>query len=132
TVVVKNIKTVEYRFQPVGEESFFFGYQFVVKFLNAEGFTIEQSFPIEDLSTVIVDFDLNDLLRDSVVRLRVNTAQGERAMIRTTGSPAAFKAEVIDVAIPALANMSVDVKVDTLEHPANPAVHASYPIKGKV
>src|SRR6266545_4927474 len=34
TVVVKNIKTTEYRFSPVGDESFFFGYQFIVTFVN--------------------------------------------------------------------------------------------------
>jgi hypothetical protein len=131
-VVVPNIKTVEYRFQPVGNAAFFFGYQFVVEFRNTDGFTIQQSYPIDGLNTVIVDFDLNELLQNSSVRLRVHTAQGERAKIRTAGSTTEFKDDVIDVAVTDLANMTIDVEVDTLELAENPTIHLMYPIKGKV
>src|SRR5262245_51581518 len=55
TVIVKNIKTIEYLFKPVGEEKFFFGYQLIVTSMNGEGFTIEQSYPIEDTRVVMVD-----------------------------------------------------------------------------
>lgn len=132
TVVVKNIKTVEYRFRPVGDESFFFGYQFIVQFSNTDGFTIEQSYPIDGLNAVIVDFDLNEVLKDTSVRLRVHTAQGERAKIRTTGSTAAFKDEVVEVAVAALANMSIDAEVERLDHAPNPALNVTYAIKGKI
>lgn len=129
---MKNIKTVEYRFQPVGDEAFFFGNQFVVQFWNTDGFTIEQSYPIDDLNTVIVDFDLNELLKDSFVRLRVHTAQGKRTKIRTAGTAAELKDEVIDVPVAALANLTIDMEVERLDHPANPSIHVPYPIKGKV
>jgi hypothetical protein len=131
-VVVRNIKTVQYRFEPVGDERFFFGYQFIVTFVNRDGFAIEQSYPIETLRTLIVDYDLNDLLKDSVIGLHVNTAQGKRTTIRLRPDINTLTAEVIEVAIAALGNATIDVKVDELRHNANPDVTAAYPIKGKV
>jgi murein DD-endopeptidase MepM/ murein hydrolase activator NlpD len=130
TVVVKNIKTVEYRFRPVGDEAFFFGYQFVITFEDKDGFTIEQSYPIEDEHIVVVDYDLNELPQNGVVFMRVNSAQGQRAGIRASAS-AEFKSE-IDVPVPKLANQSIDVEVEKLEHAPNPDVTETYPIKGKV
>ncbi|MFZ2157566.1 MAG: hypothetical protein WAV72_15795, partial [Bradyrhizobium sp.] len=131
-VVVKNIKTVAYRFNPVGDEAFFFGYQFVVTTLNKDGFAIEQSFPIEYPNVVIVDFDLNDLFTGSVVTLRVNTAQGQRAKLRLGGNTAPLNDETIEVTISSLNNRTIDVEVEKLEHAANPPISATYPIKGKV
>src|SRR5437763_585015 len=46
TVVVKNIKTTEYRFAPIGDPFFFFGYQFIVTMVNHDGFSVEESYPI--------------------------------------------------------------------------------------
>jgi len=132
TVVVKNIKTVEYRFNPVGDAAYFFGYQFIVSFRNTGNFTIEQSFPIDEINTVVVDYDLNELLKNSVVELRIHTAQGDRAKIRTTNAAGAFKEDVLNVAVSDLSNMTIDVQVETLKHAANPDNTASYPIKGKV
>lgn len=130
--VVKNIKTVEYRLVPVGDKSSFFGYQLVVTLLSRDGFTFEQSFPIEDLNTVIVDFDLNSLKPGSVVTLRVNTAQGKRARIHFQIAEGVPKEEVLVVAVAALSNATIDVAVDKLVHVGNPSISPSYPIKGKV
>lgn len=132
TVVVKNIKTIEYRFAPVGDEAFFFGYQFIVTFRNGDGFTVEQSYPIEDSDTVIVDYDLNELLEGSTITLRVNTAQGSRAKLRLSGSNAALEKETIAFGIVELRNQTIDVEVDRVEHLANPEVTASYPVRGRV
>ena len=130
TVVVKNIKTTEYRFTPVGDESFFFGYQFIVTFVNRDGFSIEESYPIEDLDTVIVDYDLNNLKTNSVVTLRVNTSQGKHARIRLSSSD--LNDDLIQIPIPQLGNATIEVEVDELQLPGNPSVTAAYPIKGKL
>lgn len=131
-VVVKNIKTVEYRFMPIGDRAFFYGYQLIVATTNADGFRIEQSYPIEDTNTVIVDFDLNDILKDSVIALRVNTAQGEHASIRLSSTNAELSDAPIDVTASSLRNQTIDVQVERPVHPDNPDVSATYPIRGKV
>jgi hypothetical protein len=65
TEVVKNLKRIEYTFKPKGEERYFFGYQLLVTFKNKDDFSIQQSYPIEDIRRVIVDFDLNNLFEGS-------------------------------------------------------------------
>lgn len=131
-VVVKNIKTVQYRFNPVGNEDSFFGYQFVVTFANRDGFRIEQSYPIEDTRTIVVDYDLNELAERGVVMLRVDTPQGRPARIRTAGAGGAFKVDLLEVAVSDLANATLDVEVEKIAPAENPDVNATYPIKGKV
>jgi len=132
TVVVKNIKTTEYRFSPIGDAAFFFGYQFIVMFLNRDGFSIEESYPIEDLNTVLVDYNLNDLKPNSVVTLRVNTAQGKHAKLRLGSSGTDLNDDFLEISIPQLGNATIEVGVDELELPVNPSVGATYPIKGKL
>lgn len=132
TVVVKNIKTIEYTFKPIGEEKFFFGYQLIVTYTNKEGFTIEQSYPIEDTRVVIVDFDLNDLLDKSKISLRVKSAQGKDARIAPGEGNNAPKEDIIEVNIPDLANATINVGVDALAQLPNPPVKGSYQIKGKL
>lgn len=129
TVVVPNIRTVEYTFRPVGEEKFFFGYQFLVTFVKADGFTVEQSYPIEDTRTVIVDYDLNDLQERSVIALHVKSAQGKRVRV---GLGAELNGEYVEVKSSALGNAVISVEVEPLDLPQNPAVNASYRIKGKL
>ncbi len=132
TVVVKNIKTVEYSFKPIGDENFFFGYQLLVLFVNADGFSVEQSYPIEDTRRVIVDLDLNDLLDRSKVTLRVNSAQGSHARIALTAANVAPTDEIIEIPISALANAEIDVEVTAVAQLPNPPIKASYQIKGKL
>src|SRR5204863_5103222 len=131
TVVVKNIKTTEYRFAPIGDPFFFFGYQFIVTMVNHDGFSVEESYPIEDLNTVIVDYDLNDLKPGSIVTLRVNTAQGKHAKLRLSATDNDLNDD-LEIPISQLGNATIEVRVDGLELPANPSVGASYPIKGKL
>jgi hypothetical protein len=132
-VVVNNLKTIEYRFNPVGEERYFFGYQLIVSYLNKRRFTIEQSYPIEDTKVVIVDLDLNDLLDNSKVSLQVKSAQGKYAQIDlNSGSTAPKKDEIIEIAIASLANATLNVVVDALAQLPNPPIQGSYQIKGKL
>ena len=139
TVVVENLKTIEYTFNPIGEEKFFFGYQLILTFINRNGFTVEQAYPIEDPRTVIVDLDLNDLfgldlndpLDTTKITLRVKSAQGKRAQIALAGG-APPSNEVIEIRIPALANTTIDVVVDALAQQPNPPIKGSYQIKGKL
>ena len=132
TVVVKNIKTIEYTFKPIGEEKFFFGYQLIVTYTNRESFTIEQSYPIEDTRAVIVDLDLNDLLDNSKVSIQVKSAQGKHARIALNAGNNEPKEDLIEVDIPALANATINVGVDALAHLPNPPIKGSYQIKGKL
>ena len=131
-VVVKNIKTIEYRFSAIGDESFFFGYQFIVMVINRAGFLIEESYPIEDLNTVIVDYNLNDLRTNSVITLRVNTAQGKHAKLRLSSSADDLDNDFIEITVPQLVNATIDVEVDELDLPSNPSVSVTYKIKGKL
>jgi len=136
TVIVKNIKTIEYTFNPIGEEKFFFGYQLILTFINRDGFTVEQAYPIEDPRTVIVDLDLNDLfgldlndpLDTTKIILRVKSAQGKRARIALAGGNTVPANDVIEIRIPALANASIDVVVDALAQQPNPPIKGSYQI----
>ncbi len=132
TVVVKNIKTIEYTFKPIGEDKFFFGYQFIVSFTNKKGFKVEQSYPIEDSRIVIVDFDLNDLQDKSKIILQVKSALVEYAKLALNAGNSVPKDEFVEIAITALANSAVSVGVDELLLRPNPRVIDSYRIKGKL
>ncbi len=131
-VVVKNIKRIEYIFKPIGEEKFFFGYQLIVTYVNKESFTIEQSYPVEDVRAVIVDLDLNDLLDNSEVSLQVKSAQGKHVPLAINSEEITIKADIIKIAIPALGNATISVGVDALGQRPNPSINGSYPIKGKL
>ena len=131
-VVVKNIKTIEYSFEPIGEEKYFFGYQLIVTYTNRDSFTIEQSYPIEDTRVVIVDLDLNDLLSNSKVLLQVKSAQGKHAKLALSAGNNAPKEDIIEVNISDLANETINVGVDALAQLPNPPIKGSYRIKGKL
>src|SRR5690606_7632853 len=50
-----NVKTIQFTFKPVGNEDFFYGYQFLVMYTNSNAFTIVESFPVEDTRIVHLD-----------------------------------------------------------------------------
>src|SRR4029077_13889359 len=104
-----NVKTVEYRFDPIGDQAAFFGYQLIVTFVNNSGFTIEEAYPIED-SNVIVDYDLAVLRAGSPVTLHVNTASGSRAKLKLHGA-AAEAGELVEIPATDLANALIDINV---------------------
>ncbi|MEO8770541.1 MAG: hypothetical protein ABI402_10665 [Ferruginibacter sp.] len=132
TVVVQNLKTVEFTFRPIGEEIFFYSYQFTVTYFNKNGFAIEQSYPIEDTRLVIVDIDLNDVLAGSKVSLRVKSSQGRNTAIDLAVPSNIPNSEVIEINALALANATINVKVDALQQLPNPPIKDSYQIKGKL
>ncbi|MBK8830078.1 MAG: hypothetical protein IPN60_04330 [Saprospiraceae bacterium] len=132
TVIVKNLKRIEYNFKPLGEEKFFFGYQLIVTYTNKESFTIEQSYPIEDTRVVIVDLDLNDIFDNSKISLQVKSAQGNHARLALNEGNNAPKEENIDVKISALANGIINVAVEALAQLPNPPIKGSFQIKGKL
>ncbi len=132
TNVVKNLKRIEYQFIPVGDKKFFFGYQLIVSFINNDRFTIEQSFPIEDSGIVIVDLDLNELLPNSKVLLKVKSAQGEYVGIAFQPTTEPPVEEFIEVNISALANEKIHVAIEKLPQVPNPSVKGSYQVKGKL
>jgi hypothetical protein len=125
------VKRVQYRFEPDGDETKFFGYQFIVRYVTNDDFVLEESYPIEVDRTVVVDYDLSVIKGDSVVGLRVNTATGSRASIRPH-SGNAKPSELIEVPVGSLANAVIDVTVEALDLPENPPTRASYAVKGKV
>ena len=126
-----SVKRVQYRFVPGGDETKFFGYQFIVRFVDNNDFTLEESYPIEVDRTVVVDYDLSAIKRGTVVGLRVDTASGSRANIRPHNG-AAKPDELIEVPVASLGNAVIDVTVEAVQLPDNPPAHASYAVKGKV
>src|SRR5690606_24646001 len=68
-----NVKTVQFTFKPVGNEDFFYGYQFLVMYTNSNAFTIVESFPVEDTRIVHLDLDLNDLNDAAKIYYQVKT-----------------------------------------------------------
>ncbi|MCA1662845.1 MAG: hypothetical protein LC659_00965, partial [Myxococcales bacterium] len=126
-----NVKRVEYRFEPLGDAKAFFGYNFLVRSVNGAGFTVEESYPIDDDRTVVVDYDLATLMPGSVVTLHANSAEGSRAKIKAHDSSDGA-GEFVAVEIPKLANAVIDVAVASRSHVPNPSVHATYPVRGKL
>lgn len=109
----------------------FFGYQFVIGYANKQNYTVEETYPIADSRSVIVDLDLNQILDRSEVVYQVKDPQGEFARIdfvSTTGDPSSgslavnkndLKNAEIKVGV-----VKTAVKVD--------AKTGSYQVKGKV
>lgn len=126
-----NVKTVEYQFKPVGDETAFFGYQLIVRFVDRHGFTIEEAYPVEDDRTVLVDYDLAVLRPESRVVLRVNTATGSRAKLKLQGSSNAA-GEFVELPTTDLANAEIEVIVEPRASVQNPTVAATYPVRGKL
>lgn len=129
-VVGRNVNTVEYRFAPVGDAEAFFGYQLIVRTVTRSGFTVDEAYPIEDDDVVIVDYDVASLTPDRPITLYVNTATGSRAEIKFHGTETA--GEFLELEVSNLANALIDVRVAPREQAANPAVHAAYPVRGKL
>jgi hypothetical protein len=129
--VASNIKSVEYRFNPIGDQAAFYGYQLLVRFVNQNGFTIEECYPIEDGSAVVVDYDLSVLRNESPVILYVNAPSGNRAKTGFHGVGAG-PGEFIAVRVPDLASREIDVTVEPPPVVGNPAVNATYPVRGRV
>lgn len=130
TVVVKNLKRIQFTFTPTGNERFFFGYQLLVTFRNKEDFSVQQSYPIEDIRRVIVDFDLNSLLEGSKVILQVKSAQGQYASLSLDNPP--LKGKMVELGIDQLTNKTITVEVEELKFPPNPPIKGSYQIRGKL
>lgn len=133
-VTLKNLKRVEYSFKPIPESNagFFYGYQLIVTYTNKEEFQIEQSYPIEDSWTVIVDLDLNDILEKSKVTLEVKSAQGAFVSISIGAASSLPIQDRIEIQATALANASINVSVNAIDHIPNPLIKDSYQVKGKV
>ncbi|MBN8957211.1 MAG: hypothetical protein J0H17_11685 [Rhizobiales bacterium] len=131
TTPTSNIKTVEYRFEPKGDADAFFGYQLIVRFVNREGFTIEEAYPIEDNNIVLVDYDLAAINAGAPIVLRANTASGSRTKIKVRGSSGAA-AEFLEFTTRELANATIEIDVEARDPVNNPAVNATYPVKGKL
>jgi hypothetical protein len=132
TVIEKNIKTIEYKFKPIGEERFFFGHQLVVTWTTPNNFTVEQSYPIEGTRVVIVDLDLNDIHDKGKVFLQVKSPQGTRARIALNAGITAPKDQTIDINVRELASATIVVAVDPMAQLPNPPIKGSYQIKGKL
>ncbi len=124
------VKRVEYRFTPVGEAAAFFGYQLIVRFVNGDGFTIEEAYPIEDNNLVLVDFDLAAIRSDAPITLHVNTASGSRAKFKVHGADAG--GDFVEIPVAKLANSEIDVSVEPRQPVTNPRVQPTYPVKGKL
>lgn len=126
-----NVKTFQYTFKPFADEKFFFGYQFVITYTDKNGFTIAESYPIEDTRIVYVDLDLDNILNATKVIYQVKSANGELVAIALddTGKP---KEEMIETEKAALANAVISVLVVKLNEIINPAVNNTYQVKGKL
>ncbi len=131
TTAASNVKTVEYQFNPIGDRDAFVDYQLIVRFVNDMGFMIEEAYPIEDDSPVLVDYDLAAIRAGSRVALHVNTATGSRAKLKLQDS-ADGAGDVVEVASTDLANGVLDVNVEARTVVPNPTLAATYPVKGKV
>ena len=91
------VKTFQYSFRPVGNEQLFYGYQFVITYINKDRFTVSESYPIEDNRLVYVDLDIADISDGSKVSYQVKSAFGEYTFIALGNSTADPKEEVIEV-----------------------------------
>ena len=123
-----NVLTFNYTFVPVPDEDFY-GYQFLVSYTNREGYSVTESYPIEDDRIVYVDLDLNGFATPSGLSYRVKTPQGDYANLAFSGEP---KDDVIapDNAKPASA--TIRVALVEAEFPPAGEINASYRVKGKL
>ncbi len=128
----QNVKTFEFSFRPIGDEKFFYGFQFVLAYVNRQQFAIEESFPIEDSRKVYVDIDLNEVLDNSKVSYFVKSAHGEYAAITFDAGNAVPVEKTLSLTKSAIANASIGVLTSAAAQIPNPPIRGSYQIKGKV
>ena len=124
-----DVRTFQYSFEPVGDEDYFFGYQFIITYSNHDGFTIAESFPIEDNRQIPVDLDLSDILDTDPLFYQVKTAAGDYTNIGIGGEP---NGELIQIKKSDLKSVTIKVSVPTREEIINPPVNKSYRVKGKL
>ncbi|MBV6439257.1 MAG: hypothetical protein DYG98_24230 [Haliscomenobacteraceae bacterium CHB4] len=131
-LVPKDVKTFEFTFQPVGPEKFFFGYQFVLSFVNKNNFTIEESFPIEGTGRVYIDIDLEDILTKSKISYRVKSPHGEYVKIALGAGNNILNQELLEIQKADLSNTIIKVAIDAPALILNPSIEGSYQIKGRL
>lgn len=127
-----DVRTLQYSFKPVVNEEYFFGYQFVITYTNAEKYSVAESFPIEDNRVVYVDLDLNDIAVGTKIIYQVKTASGDYAAIALGNTSSEPKEELLEIDKAALAGTLIRVKADSVKTLMNPAVNSSYQVKGKL
>ena len=136
----QNVKTVEFTFKPIDItvtpapanapdiENFFFGYQFVLAYIDKDQFTVEETYPIEDTKRVIADIPLDKILDQSLVIYQVKSPGGERTPISFTGDPTL---EALTVNKSDIKNVEIKVGVERTAIRID-AKTGSYQVKGKV
>ena len=125
------VRTFEFTFRPTENAEYFFGYQFVVTYVNRDFYTVAESFPIEDMDIVYVDLDLADIKDGTSLTYQVKSSTGESSAI-ALGTTADPKTEIIEVQKTALANAIIRVKVFSVQTEGNPGYIESYQVKGKL
>lgn len=127
-----NIKTVEYRLNPVGAQAGLHGYQLLVRTVTGGGFSAEESYPVGDQNTVMVDYDLAVLRPGSPIVLRAKTAAGTYAKIGLQGSASGGLGDHVEFPFEGLANAALDVGVEAMAAVSNPSIVTLYPVRGKL
>ena len=126
-----NVKTLQLTFVPKGDKDNFYGYQFLIDYINRDRFSVSESYPIEDSRIVYVDLDLNDVAGGTKVIYRVKTPQGDFSRI-ALGDSSEPGPEPIEVAPSALASATITVAVDEITTANVPDALVSYRVKGKL
>jgi hypothetical protein len=125
------VKTFQYTFKPAENENLFYGYQFLLSYINSEQFTIAESFPIEDLGIVYVDLDIAEITDGSKVNYQVKNSIGETVLIGL-GNTSTPEVEIIEVNKTSLASAVIKVKVEKIEQTEHEPIAEGYQVKGKL
>jgi len=126
-----NVKTFQYSFKPVGEERFFYGYQFVLAYMDTNKFIITETFPIESGNIVYVDINIDNITEGTKLNYQVKSATGETAKIVLDGQ-SGFKSDLIEVSKASLANAIIKVAVNEQDQQPLSPIKGSYQIKGRL